>query len=199
MGATDSQLGVSAMADVSDINRDIVLSLRWNIRDVLEEAGINTRLISKELFDKVLLRMDMLSHYDIEILCALFDMHDVNGVRQIDYQDLLVGLCILVPGSVMDKLLLAFEIFDEAVTAKAGYVKSGEMKKVLTAINNTILYFGDRALNSVQLKEIVIDIYKNASSPAAPLSYKEHIKDILAHKRFKLLLEGKGNLQFGVG
>ena len=134
---------------------------------------------------------------DLLLLQALFDVHDTDSDRVIDYRDYLVGLSVFVTGNVGDKLKSAFRVYDEEITSKMGMLVSGEAKKVLVALNKTCMFFGDPGLSDMQIREIVIDTYKKAAPiSTAPIKYMDHIVDFKNHPRFVSFLEARGHERF---
>lgn len=194
MGADYSQLRVSALAAVSDIEKDVIMNLRWNIKNLLPEDHKGNDM-SKDIL-KEALAMTELPESDVQMVLALFDMHDGDSDGIIDYRDLLVGLSVFVTGGVNTKLKAAFAVYDEQVTSKAGFLILGEVRKVLNAINQTAMFFGDPGLSDIHLREIVIDTFKKASTVSSPMKYLEIIPDLENHQRCIMFLEARGYESF---
>lgn len=191
MGADYSKMGIAAMAIVSNIEREHILKLRTSFHSYSLTNELN--YITRNDFDNSLKLLDNIDISDIELLDRLFILLDESGDCKIDYKDFLVGISILVSGNVSEKLLFAFNIFDENNT---GYVMSGEMKKILTALNLVASFFGDPVVNNIQIKELVIDIFKLASSPSQ-LRYADYIDTIASHPVILQFINGKGTVRFG--
>ena len=138
--------------------------------------------------------MENLEASDAELLDRLFTMFDTSGDSQIDYRDFIVGIAPLINGSILDRLKFAFQLYD---VENIGTVQMGEMKRVLTAINNVASYFGDPVVTSDQIEEVTVDVFKRSSNPAAPLRYQEHMQFLSEHPIVILFATGKGTERFG--
>mmetsp|Transcript_19977 Transcript_19977/g.20678 ORF Transcript_19977/g.20678 Transcript_19977/m.20678 type:complete len:193 (+) Transcript_19977:54-632(+) len=191
MGADYSKMGIAAMAIVSGIEREHIIKLRTLFQNYSQTNELN--IITRQDFDNSIKQLDILDQSDIELLDRLFILLDESGDCKIDYKDFLVGISILVSGSVSEKLLFAFSIYDES---NSGYVMSGEMKKILTALNLVASFFGDPVVNNVQIKELVIDVFKLASSPSQ-IRYSDYIDTIAGHPVILQFINGKGTVRFG--
>ena len=121
-------------------------------------------------------------------------MHDRRFTGTVDYKDFLVSLTLLVSGSVKDKLLYAFKIYDEDNT---GGLTSGDLRKILHCINLTAMYFGDPGLTEQYMKEIIHDTFLMSKVKTAPLQYMSFIDDLVVHDVVKKFLGGWGNTKFG--
>lgn len=194
MGASHTNLRVSAMPAVSYIEEEVIMSLRWNIKNLLPESHKGNDL-HKDIYYEAL-NTTGLPESDIKLLSALFDMHDSNSDSVADYRDVLCGLCLLITGTAEEKLLCAFKVYDEEVTSRKGSLVSGEVKKVVNAIHRTAQFFGDPGISDTHIREAVIDIFKKAPSPSAPLMYADIVSDVINHPRIQKFLRGQGSEDF---
>lgn len=193
MGAEGSKMGVSAMAIVSGVEREHIVKLRSSFQTFVENSG-EANVVTRTDFDSALRGLEGMENSDIELLDRLFILLDEAGDCKIDYKDFLVGASILVSGTVSDKILFAFTIFDEN---NSGVVTSGDMKKIFTALNSVASFFGDPVMTSSQIKELVIDTFKLGSSSSEPLHYADFVGNIAAHGVVTQFINGKGTVRFG--
>jgi Ca2+-binding EF-hand superfamily protein len=193
MGAEGSKMGISAMAIVSGIEREHIIKLRSSFQTYVENSG-EANVVSRTDFDAALKSLDGVENSDIELLDRLFILLDEAGDCKIDYKDFLVGASILVSGTVSEKILFAFTVFDEHNT---GVVTSGDMKKIFTALNSVASFFGDPVMTSAQIKELVIDTFKLGASSSEPLRYAEFVGNIASHGVVSQFINGKGSVRFG--
>lgn len=193
MGADGSKMGVSAMAIVCGIEREHIIKLRTSFQAFAENSG-EANMVSRHDFDSALKSLDGVENSDIELLDRLFILLDEPGDCKIDYKDFLVGASILVSGTLSEKILFSFTVFDENDT---GVVMSGDMKKIFTALNSVASFFGDPVVTSSQIKELVIDTFKLGSNSSEPLRYAEYIDAIASHGVVSQFINGKGTVRFG--
>ena len=224
MGADYSKMGIVAMSIVSGIEREHVLKLRLlfqnnnpststqqqgnsinnvsntstttntaNNTNLTTSSNNEINLITKQDFELIIKQLDRLDSSDLELLEHLFILLDESGECKIDYKDFLIGISILVSGTLQEKLLFAFTIYDENNT---GYIMLSEMKKVLMALNLVTSFFGDPVISNIQIKDLVIDIFKLASNPSQ-LKYGDYIDTIASHPIILQFINGKGTVRFG--
>jgi Ca2+-binding EF-hand superfamily protein len=193
MGQDYSKMGIAAIAIVSGIEREHILRLRTSFQAFIESSG-EINVITRSDFDSALKALEGVDQSDLELLDRLFILLDESGDCKVDAKDFLVGASILVSGTVTEKLLFAFTVFDDT---NSGTIMSGEMKKVFTALNTVASFFGDPVVNPVQIKELVIDIFKLVSSPSSPLRYADHLDTMAAHSVVLQFVNGKGTVRFG--
>jgi Ca2+-binding EF-hand superfamily protein len=194
MGIQHTKLRVSAMPAVSEVEEETIMALRWNIKNLLPESHKGNDL-HKDIYYEAL-NTTGLPESDIQILSALFDMHDSNSDGIADYRDVLCGLVLLITGTAEEKLLCAFKVYDEEITARKGSLMSGEVRKIVNAIHRTAQFFGDAGISETHAKEAIIDIFKKAPSPAAPLKYADIVDDVINHSRIQMFLRGQGSEDF---
>lgn len=192
MGAEGSRMGIAAMAVVSGIEKSHLDKLRKLFKKCSENSG-EPSMISRSDFDGAVKEIE-LETPDVEILDRLFTLCDEPGDCKIDYKDFLVGVSLLISGSTSDKLLCAFNMFDEQ---ESGTIMSGEMRRVLTSMNSVTSYFGDPVVTADQIKDLVIDVFKMSGSSTTPLRYADHLELISDHPTMKQFTSGKGTVRFG--
>lgn len=134
---------------------------------------------------------------DREIFLALFDLFDVRGDNSVLFRELMVGaVCSLVAGQHQSIMMLAFDIYD---------VKGeGTLNQVdLQAINYTVSYFGDGALEDAAVQLIVHDVVLSVrgSSIAEDLSATnitaaECTHHVLSHVSVIAFLNSEGTRHF---
>ena len=193
VGKTQSRMGIAAMAAVTKIDRNEISALQRKFREASQRSGA-VDIITRFDFDEIIRTMENLESSDAELLDRLFTMFDTSGDSQIDYRDFIVGIAPLINGSILDRLKFAFQLYD---VENIGTVQMGEMKRVLTAINNVASYFGDPVVTSDQIEEVTVDVFKRSSNPAAPLRYQEHMQFLSEHPIVILFATGKGTERFG--
>eukprot|EP00602_Paraphysomonas_sp_CaronLab_P002048 CAMPEP_0185025030 /NCGR_PEP_ID=MMETSP1103-20130426/8148_1 /TAXON_ID=36769 /ORGANISM="Paraphysomonas bandaiensis, Strain Caron Lab Isolate" /LENGTH=187 /DNA_ID=CAMNT_0027558141 /DNA_START=127 /DNA_END=693 /DNA_ORIENTATION=- len=186
-------MGISAIAIVSGIEKEHILKLRTSFQNFCDNSG-EVSVVSRADFDSALKSLEGLEPSDVELLDRLFILLDESGDCKIDYKDFLVGTAALITGTVSEKILFAFNVYDES---DSGEVMSGDMKKIFTALNAVASFFGDPVMTPTQIKELVIDVFKQGSSPSAPLRYEDHLEVISSHPVVSQFVNGKGSVRFG--
>lgn len=185
--------GVSAVSIVSGLEKDDLFKLRGAFLNYVENSG-EVNVISRTDFDSALKSIESIDPSNIEIMDRLFTLLDEPGDSKIDYKLFLVGASLLVAGSVTEKLLFAFQLYDEQ---NSGYILSSETKKIFSTLNSVVSFFGDPVVHPGQIKDLIIDIYRLAPNPASPLHYEEYIDNIISHPVVNIFVSGRGNVRFG--
>lgn len=199
MGGVESNMAVATLSTVSDIEEEHGLILRSHfIKNIAKHLCDleHPYEIRRETLDEAILLLPPsdVSTSDNKMIECLFVMHDRRYTNTVDYKDLLLSLSLLVSGSVKEKMLYAFRIFDERNT---GGVTTGELRKILNCINITAMYFGDPGLTDLNIKEILHDIFLHSQVKSAPLAYEGFIDDLVEHEVVKKFLGGWGQAKFG--
>jgi Ca2+-binding EF-hand superfamily protein len=225
MGSDSSKMGIVAMAIVSGIEREHILKLQSLFHQYstanssatgsgggttaaspadqqhLSSSNLKsstTNLITRQDFDQAIKILQEtippgLEQSDYELLDRLFILLDESGDCQINYKDYLIGITILITGTFTEKLLFAFSIFDEM---NSGTLMLSEMKQIFLILNQVTSFFGDPVLNNVQIKELVIDIFKAYQNPSQ-IAYAECLETIISHPIVGQFINGKGTVRFG--
>lgn len=199
MGAAESNMAVATLYMVTSIEKEECFILRSHFqKNVAKEfCDLDHHFeIKRETLDEAisLLPPSDTAETDNKILEQLFVMHDRNFSNSADYKDLLVSLTYMITGEVKDKLLFAFDIYDEE--GKGG-LTSGDLRKILCCLNVTAIYFGDQGLTELNIKEILHDIYEHSKVKTAPLDYLGFIDDLVNHDIVKKFVGGWGSAKFG--
>ena len=95
-------MGIAAMAVVSGIEKVHLDKLRTLFKSYGEASG-EPNMITRADFDASVKEVE-LETSDTEILDRLFTLCDEPGDCKIDYKDFLVGVSLLVSGSISDKI-----------------------------------------------------------------------------------------------
>mmetsp|Transcript_4679 Transcript_4679/g.9156 ORF Transcript_4679/g.9156 Transcript_4679/m.9156 type:complete len:181 (-) Transcript_4679:957-1499(-) len=147
-----NRMAISAMANVTQLERPTILALRNKIIEIASEehaknqqpaartpsATINgsgsasggskgALSISRDGFRTAMGAVGV-HHADKEILDRLFTMFDQTGDDVVDHREFLCGVSPLIPGTVQEKLEFAFMVFD---VSGAGIMRPHEMLFVL--------------------------------------------------------------------
>lgn len=196
MGSDYSKMGIVAISIVSGIEKDHILKLQTLFHNYsLNNTTLEPNSITRTDFDnamKILLDSG-LDISDYELLDRLFILLDESGDCYINYKSYLIGLIILINEPLTERLLFAFHIYDEN---NYGTLMLSEMKSIFTTLNLVTSFFGDPVLSNLQIKELVIDIFKLSQNPSQ-LNYKEAIDIIVSHPIVNNFINGKGTIRFG--
>lgn len=193
MGADGSKMGIAAMSVVSGVQKDDILKLRTSFKEHSERSGEN-KDVSGVDFDESLKLLESLDPSDAELFEKLFILFDESGENKIDIKDFLVSISLLVnSGTVSDKLLFAFTVFDDT---ESGAIFATDCKKLFTALNVTASFFGDPVMKASEIKELVDAIWAECSEPSAPLQYADHIDFIVNHEISHRFTSGQGSVRF---
>eukprot|EP01041_Mallomonas_annulata_P013061 gene13061-27563_t len=193
IGKTSSRMGIAAMAAVTAIDKNEMTIMQKKFREASQRSG-NAEMISRTDFDEIIQSIETIESSDAELLDRLFTMFDTSGDNQIDYRDFIVGISPLITGTPIDKLKFAFQMYD---IDNVGSILLGEMKRILTAINNVASYFGDPVITPEQIEEVAIDIFKKNTNAAAPLKYNDYLNPMIEHTIIVQFVAGRGTERFG--
>lgn len=200
MGGVESNMAIASLFMVSAIEEEhgkILRSyLKKNVSQHLSDLD-HPHEVTRQSLDEAILLLPPSSDFketDTKILEELFVLNDKRFTNTADYKDLLVSLTPLITGSVRDKLMYAFRIYDEDNT---GGLTSGDLRKVLHCINTTAIYFGDPALTELNIKEIIHDIFLMSKVKTAPMQYDSFVDALVEHEIVLKFLGGWGNAKFG--
>ena len=72
---------------------------------------------------------------------------------------------------------------------------AGDMRKIFIAMNNLATYFGDPALSTEQIKDIITDVYRKVGM-GLPVQYDSVLHEIVNHKNILLFAAAKGSVRF---
>ena len=160
--------------------------------------------ISREAFLIILDSAEAFDSSDKEIFIALFELFDVRGDNSILFRELMVGVvCSLVAGHHESIMMRAFEIYD---VKGEGTLNRADLQKVLQAINNTVSYFGDGALEDAAVQLVVQDVFLSVRGSntvedlsTANISAAECTQHLLSHLSVIAFLNSEGTRHFDNG
>ena len=122
---------------------------------------------------------------DREIFDRLFTLFDKTGAGTVLWREFLAGLAPLTKGTVAERLLLAFELFD---VTNAGALDMLDVKMTFRALNQTAAAMGDPLLSLDQMSELVETVFESVSEdllegagPKARLRYAGAISEFVDH------------------
>lgn len=199
MGGVESNLAVASLCHVSDVEKQHCFLLRsyWSENVSSEFCSLEHpfEISAKTLEDSFLiLPSTERENTDHEIIRQLFVMYDRDERGSIDYKDLLVSLTYLIKGTPSEKLLFAFEIYDEDGLKT---LSSGDLRKILHCLNRTAMYFGDQVLTESNLKEILHEAFRSTKNKTAPVDYNILLNHVMEHSCTEKFLRGWGTAKFG--
>lgn len=122
---------------------------------------------------------------DREIFDRLFTLFDKTGAGTVLWREFFAGLAPITKGTVAERLLLAFELFD---TTNEGALDMNEVKMSFRAFNQTAAAMGDPLLSLYQMTELVESVFEavgedvlEGAGPSAKLKYAEAISEFVDH------------------
>mmetsp|Transcript_33602 Transcript_33602/g.106190 ORF Transcript_33602/g.106190 Transcript_33602/m.106190 type:complete len:199 (-) Transcript_33602:367-963(-) len=192
-GKAANRLAISAMANVTRIEKDQLRTLQRKFMELAKRQG-NPNTITSDEFGEALQAVGI-HESDAEILNRLFVMLDKSGDDQINFREFAVGIAPLITGDVMEKMAFSFQLYDQE---ESGRISQAEMLFVLTAMNNTASYFGDPVMTPDQVEEVVVDTFKKHDADNnGELDYNEFLEAVVAHPVLVQFVAGGGSVRYG--
>ena len=184
-----NRMAIGAMSNVTDLERPVIQRMSEKLADIAKREG-SKDLVTKEEFAEALNGLEI-TQSDRDILDRIFVMLDRTGEDRINHKEFIVGIAPLINGDMVDKLNFSFELYDLDGTKQ---VKPEEMRFVLTAMNNTCSYFGDKTLTKEEIGRLTDEIFKDADvSQTGALSYSEYMSAVVQHPILVQFLAGGGD------
>ena len=191
VGKGANRMAIAAMANVVQFDKAELLAMQKKFNELAQRSG-NPATINREEFQEAL-EIVGVAESDKEILDRLFTMLDKTGDDQINFREFVVGVAPLINGDAVDKLNFSFELYDLDGTKQ---VKPDEMRFVMTAMNNTCSYFGDKTLTKDEIGRLVDEIFKDADvTQTGALNYEEYMSAVAQHPIMVQFLSGASDGQ----
>jgi Ca2+-binding EF-hand superfamily protein len=195
-GRAPSKLGITSIAATTpNIERnefEKLFHLMINVTQGKEKPD----QVNKEDFMGVLKQIDKFTPPDTELFVQLFTLFDHEGHDFVDYRSYISGSFVcLTTGPVYDRLKWGLSVFDSRNIAHA--LKS-DVKKLLTAINQTAAYFGDPVLSDKDIDLLCVDMFKELPNfPGRGITHDDCIRYLMKHPFVLAFINGEGSVYFG--
>lgn len=187
--------GVQAIARTT---KNIEIQELQTILDFLKNYSIqeNTESIPYEKFNEALKLIENFEQSDIQIFDKLFTLFDVEGKDTVNYKDYIVGaICCLTTEKISDKIKISLSIYD--TNGKDCCLKSSS-KRFITAVNNTVSFFGDPVLTLAQLEAINVDLFKSCqTSGGYGIPIENCAEFFLLNELVQKFLNREGKVRYG--
>jgi len=77
----------------------------------------------------------------------------------------------------------------------SGQIKPDEMSVILTSMNNTASYFGDKVMTKQEVSQLVEDVFATADvSHTGTLSFQEYMQAVVDHPVLVAFIMGEGTV-----
>lgn len=145
-------MAITAMAHVVKFDKREVAQFQQAVEESMEEDTVTT--ITKDQFQSLIADIK-LRKSDREILDRMYILFDETGDAIIDIKDYITGIRLLCKGSLEEHLTFAFKLYD---MDESGNITTANAQKAMTAMNNTIGWFGDKNMNEGELKTFLDEV-----------------------------------------
>jgi Ca2+-binding EF-hand superfamily protein len=184
---SSEKMAVVALSQVIQCRRADLLTLRVELshaaaKQAQQGAGSHhhgSTMVSRKDLDDVMHSLH-LEESDVEIYSRLFTLFDRTGGGKVVYLNFCIGLTPIINGTLIDRIMLAFEMADEEAK---GYVSKDTMREMFKNISLTCGFLGDNELPLEQIDELCDSLYaagvNDVRSSGAGYEYGESI-DICA-------------------
>mmetsp|Transcript_1579 Transcript_1579/g.2790 ORF Transcript_1579/g.2790 Transcript_1579/m.2790 type:complete len:229 (-) Transcript_1579:41-727(-) len=156
MSGGADRLALVALSHVIQCRRAELMGLRAELQNAsLAHPGTSKTSVTRKDFDHALSTLNI-EDSDCEIFDRLFTLFDKTGAGKVNYMEVVVGLSVLVPGTLNNRLLLAFEITDDE---GKGYLDKSSLLFLLKTLNQTCNFLGDPTLSPEVLEELTESLF----------------------------------------
>ena len=183
------------------------MGLRKELQEAAQKhAGTNKKMVARKDFDHAMVTLNF-EDSDVEIFDRLFTLFDKTGAGKVNYHEVVISLAPLVPGTLNDRLILAFELCDDE---GKGFVDKAEMLFTFKALNQLCNFLGDPTMELETLEELVESLFISTQDTAdltEAFGYADNVSAIAEHPLFEAWLrkldeekeEGGGAMVVGGG
>ena len=190
-------MAIAAMSNVTHVEKREITALLKKFKESVTDDG-NPHILKRIQFTEGL-KFVGINQNDADIFDRLFTMYDKTGDDQIVFRELIVGICPLISGSLIDKITFAFQLFD---TDESALLRAIDMINVLSQMNRVASYFGDPVMTEDQIVNVILDVVDKAGLSsdglAALINYSEYSKIIAEHPTIQIFTSGGGSVHYGV-
>lgn len=204
MGSSGTRMAIAAMSNVTHVEKLEIAALLRSFQENAKKGG-DPSLLTRSKFNESL-RFVGINQNDADIFDRLFTMYDKTGDDQIVFRDLIVGVCPLISGSLIEKIYFSFQMFcaddrdDDMI--RETILRASDMINVLSQMNRVASYFGDPVLTDDQVTNLILDVVDiaglSSDGLAALIDCSAHSKTIAEHPIVQLFISGGGTVQYGV-
>ena len=188
-------LGIRAVAyTTANIETEELTQLTEAMVAVSKVSG-NIGNVTRAEFEENLKTITKLEASDTELLTSIFTMFDTSGEGVVVIKEYIAGIAgSLTNGTSADKLKLAITLYCLADGRES--ILRGDLRKILSAINEVVSYFGDPVIAQEALESIVYDAFNPLPSPSTPLPTDEAVSIVIAHPVTDIFLSGQGKIRY---
>jgi Ca2+-binding EF-hand superfamily protein len=188
-------LGVRAVAyTTANIEAEELTQLTEAMVNVAKISG-NIGNVTRAEFEENIKAITKFEASDAELLTSIFTMFDTSGEGVVIIKEFIAGVAGVVSnGTSAEKLKLALSLYCLADDRET--ILRGDLRKVLTAINEVVSYFGDPVIAQDALESIVFDAFNPLPSPSTPMSLDDAVNCVMNHAVTDIFLAGQGKIKY---
>lgn len=201
-GSLASRMGLTAIALTT---QNIEIKELTILLDSFKEysAANNTEWVPKAELEAALKKVENFSVSDQDIFLKLFTLFDVNGDNTVNFKDYTAGIIgSITSNAVGVKLLAAMNVYEDAEQAP-GACSRGELKRMLSSVNNIASYFGDAAITGEEIENCTLEAFKEVpvvktKAKGSYISSEAAIGFVETHESLQKFLRGEGTIRYGL-
>jgi Ca2+-binding EF-hand superfamily protein len=131
---------------------------------------------------------------DTEVILNLYTLIDRRGFESIDIRVVLIAFVMLLAGSPRQFLDIAFQLFDRV---GSGLIEKKDLLDICLLANDTLLFFGDKNLKSMQIVDFVDSVFTSAGKIDGEIFYPDYLDTMTDHPIMEMLLspQFQGNIR----
>lgn len=194
MGPVASKLSITTLSSIvqctlQDIERLMIIIERQptdsdSFGVPTAEKSESVYVMSFEALRRILVTMDF-HPSDMDIFRDLYMLTDHRGFGKLDLRDLFIAYSVLCAKSIRECFQFSFEVIDRIGSQ---LIDKSQLLHVLTTLNESILFFGDRPLETKQVVDLTDSIFASASKVSGSISYPVYLDTIISHPIVELVM-----------
>lgn len=122
---------------------------------------------------------------DQSLLLDLFCLLDKRGFGIIDARDLMISFTVLISPNVKQCIKNALSLFDRTMST---VIDKEDLYRILSIINESCFYFGDRNLSLQAIVDLSDSIFTNAGKIDGLICYDDYIDFIADHPVIEMFI-----------
>ncbi|KAL3923491.1 MAG: hypothetical protein SGILL_001631 [Bacillariaceae sp.] len=165
------------------VDRHQIVALRNSMSGFADKRG----MIGREEFDMALQLANLST---VEIFDLLFTMWDNAGVNRVPFKGFCVGISPLACPYDSLQAILMFALF-VSDDRDLGYIRSSELKSLLSGINSTASFFGDPNLSREEIGTVVESMFDGGMYK---ISHQDCLRRLVVNPYVKRFASGKARV-----
>jgi Ca2+-binding EF-hand superfamily protein len=159
----------------------------------IEKIDASLYLMKPEELEDLLTELRF-SASDIDILTNLYTLIDRRGFEDLDTRVVLIAFSMLLAHSAKEFVRITFQLFDRT---SSGLIEKKDLLDIASLANDTLLFFGDKNLKSMQVVDFADSVFTAAGKIDGEIAYMDYVDTMTDHPIVEMLLspQFQGNIR----